>query len=70
MILKLKKNGLDRYTKTVDEIKKQIDYDCPIDYAERDIVDEVVNIMAEVMTVPRPKYKTEGDFVEYEGRLK
>ena len=60
---------IDRYTKTVDEIKKQIDYDYLIDYAERDIVDEVVNIMAEVMTIPRPKYKIEGDFVEYDAVL-
>ena len=56
---------IDRYTKTVDEIKKQIDYDYLIYHAERDIVDEVVNIMAEVMTVYRPKYKIEGDFIEY-----
>ena len=55
---------IDRYTKTVDEIKKQIDYDYLINHAERDIVDEVVNIMAEVMTVYRPKYKIEGDFIE------
>mgnify|MGYP000096605244 CR=1 FL=1 len=54
-----KEEWIDRYTKTVDEIKKQIDYDYLIDYAERDIVDEVVNIMAEVMTVYRPKYKIE-----------
>ena len=60
---------IDRYTKTVDEIKKQIDYDYLINHAERDIVDEVVNIMAEVMTVPRPKYKIEGDFVEYDAVL-
>ena len=60
---------IDRYTKTVDEIKKQIDYDYLINYAERDIVDEVVNIMAEVMTIPRPKYKIEGDFVEYDAVL-
>lgn len=56
---------IDRYTKTVDEIKKQIDYDYLINHAERDIVDKVVNIMAEVMTVYRPKYKIEGDFIEY-----
>ena len=56
---------IDRYTKTVDEIKKQIDYDYLINHAERDIVDEVVNIIAEVMTVYRPKYKIEGDFIEY-----
>lgn len=56
---------IDRYTKTVDEIKTQIDYDYLINHAERDIVDEVVNIMAEVMTVYRPKYKIEGDFIEY-----
>ena len=56
---------IDRYTKTVDEIKKQIDYDYLINHAERDIVDEVVNIMVEVMTVYRPKYKIEGDFIEY-----
>ncbi len=56
---------IDRYTKTVDEIKKQIDYDYLINHAERDIVDEVVNIMAEVMTVYRPKYKIEGDFIQY-----
>ena len=56
---------IDRYTKTVDEIKKQIDYDYLINHTECDIVDEVVNIMAEVMTVYRPKYKIEGDFIEY-----
>lgn len=56
---------IDRYTKTVDEIKTQIDYDYLINHTERDIVDEVVNIMAEVMTVYRPKYKIEGDFIEY-----
>ena len=56
---------IDGYTKTVEEIKKQIDYDYLINHAERDIVDEVVNIMAEVMTVYRPKYKIEGDFIEY-----
>ena len=60
---------IDRYTKTVDEIKTQIDYDYLINHAECDIVDEVVNIMAEVMTIPRPKYKIEGDFVEYDAVL-
>lgn len=62
---KTEEEWIDRYTKTVDEIKKQIDYDYLINHAERDIVDEVVNIMAEVMTVYRPKYKIEGDFIEY-----
>ena len=51
---------IDRYTKTVDEIKKQIDYDYLINYAERDIVDEVVNIMAEVMTIPALNTKSKG----------
>ena len=60
-----KEEWIDRYTKTVDEIKTQIDYDYLINHAECDIVDEVVNIMAEVMTVYRPKYKIEGDFIEY-----
>lgn len=62
---KTEEEWIDRYTKTVDEIKTQIDYDYLINHAERDIVDEVVNIMAEVMTVYRPKYKIEGDFIEY-----
>ena len=62
---KTEEEWIDRYTKTVDEIKKQIDYDYLINHTERDIVDEVVNIMAEVMTVYRPKYKIEGDFIEY-----
>lgn len=62
---KTEEEWIDRYTKTIDEIKKQIDYDYLINHAERDIVDEVVNIMAEVMTVYRPKYKIEGDFIEY-----
>lgn len=66
---KPKKDGLIDIQKSVDEIKKQIDYDYLINYAERDIVDEVVNIMAEVMTIPRPKYKIEGDFVEYDAVL-
>ena len=47
------------------KLKQQIDYDYLINHAECDIVDEVVNIMAEVMTVYRPKYKIEGDFIEY-----
>ena len=62
---KTEEEWIDRYTKTVDEIKTQIDYDYLINHTERDIVDEVVNIMAEVMTVYRPKYKIEGDFIEY-----
>lgn len=62
---KTEEEWIDRYTKTVDEIKTQIDYDYLINHAECDIVDEVVNIMAEVMTVYRPKYKIEGDFIEY-----
>ena len=57
---KTEEEWIDRYTKTVDEIKTQIDYDYLINH-----VDEVVNIMAEVMTVYRPKYKIEGDFIEY-----
>ena len=62
---KTEEEWIDRYTKTVDEIKTQIDYGYLINHAECDIVDEVVNIMAEVMTVYRPKYKIEGDFIEY-----
>ena len=62
---KTEEEWIDRYTKTVDEIKTQIDYDYLINHAECDIVDEVVNIMAEVMTVYRPRYKIEGDFIEY-----
>lgn len=57
---------IDRYNKTVTEIKKQIDYDSLINTNDREIVDEVVNIMADVMTVYRPKYKIEGELIERE----
>lgn len=57
---------IDRYNQTISEIKKQIDYDYLINTAERDIVDEVVNIMADVMTVYRPKYKIEGELIDFE----
>lgn len=57
---------IDRYNKTVAEIKEQVDYDYLINVTERNIVDEVVNIMADVMTVYRPTYKIEGNVVNYE----
>ena len=57
---------IDRYNQTISEIKKQIDYDYLINTAERDIVDEIVNIMADVMTIYRPKYKIEGELVDVE----
>ncbi|NDO19981.1 helix-turn-helix domain-containing protein [Lachnospiraceae bacterium MD329] len=57
---------IDRYNKTVAQIKEQIDYDYLINATERDIVDEIVNIMAEVMAVYRPKYKIEGEIIDFE----
>lgn len=58
------KRWIDRYNKTVVEIKEQLDYDSLINTNDREIVDEVVNIMADVMTVYRPKYKIEGIPIE------
>jgi hypothetical protein len=57
---------IDRYDKTITEIKEQIDYDSLVNTNDKKIVDEVVNIMADVMTVYRPKYKIEGEMIERE----
>lgn len=56
----------DRYNKTITELHKQLDYDYLVSVAERERVDEIVNIMADVMLNYRPKYKIEGETIDYE----
>ena len=61
-----KERWIDVYNKTVTEIKEQIEYDYLICNNDRKLVDEVVEIMADVMTVYRAKYKIEGELIDCE----
>ncbi len=51
---------IDGYNKTVEKIKAQIDYDSLCISHGAELIDEIVNIMAEVMTVEVPYYRIEG----------
>lgn len=61
---------IDKYKKTLSEVKAQIDYESLIISADKGIVDDIVNLMAEVMTLDVPSYKINGqdcpaEFVRY-----
>lgn len=51
---------IDRYNKTISEIKEQIDYDSLIYTNNAEIVNNIVNVMAEVMLIDVPYYTIEG----------
>ena len=61
-----KERWINVYNKTVADIKDQIDYDYLICNNDQKLVDEVVEIMADVMTVYRAKYKIEGEYIDCE----
>ena len=61
-----KDRWIDIYNKTVADIKDQIEYDYLICNNNQKLVDEVVEIMADVMTVYRAKYKIEGEYIDCE----
>lgn len=54
------KKWIDRYNKTISEIKEQIDYDSLIYTNDAEIVNNIVNVMAEVMLIDVPYYTIEG----------
>lgn len=51
---------IDRYNKAVEEIKENIEYECYMADRDKPIIDEIVKIMAEVLTLDIPYYTIEG----------
>ena len=51
---------IDRYNKTITQIKKQIEYDGLINTNDVDIINNIVNVMADVMLIDIPYYEIEG----------
>lgn len=51
---------IDRYNKTISEIKEQIDYESLIHFNDAELVNNIVNVMAEVMLLDVPYYTIEG----------
>lgn len=51
---------IDRYNQTISEIKEQIDYDCLVTNNDAELVNNIVNVMAEVMLIDVPYYTIEG----------
>lgn len=54
------RDWIDRYNKNLEKIRKQIDYDSLCLSRGAELIDEIVNIMTEVMTVDVPYYRIEG----------
>ncbi len=50
---------IDRYNQNIELIKKNIDYDALLYGNEKSLVDEIVTVMAEVLTVDTPYYTIE-----------
>ncbi len=46
----------DRYNDVIEEIKAQIEYDSLIDSGDTEIIDNIVNVMADVMIIDTPYY--------------
>ena len=51
---------IDRYNDAVEEIKENIEYDCFLSDRDKPLIDEIVKIMAEVLTMNTPYYTIEG----------
>ena len=51
---------IDRYNDAVEEIKENIEYDCFLSDRDKPLIDEIVEIMAEVLTMNTPYYTIEG----------
>lgn len=52
---------IDRYNKTIIQIKEQIDYDSLINTNDAEIINNIVNVMADVMLLDIPYYEIEGN---------
>ena len=57
---------IDRYNKTIAEIKEQIEYDSLIADNDTEIIDNIVNVMADVMLLDEPYYTIEGKSIPAE----
>lgn len=57
---------IDRYNKTVAQIKKQIEYDSLISTNDAEIINNIVNVMADVMLIDIPSYEIEGNIISTE----
>ena len=51
---------IDRYNDAIEEIKENIEYECFLSDRDRPMIDEMVKIMAEVLTLDIPYYTIEG----------
>ena len=51
---------IERYNENADLVKTNIDYESLCHSYEREIIDDIVNIMAEVLTVDKKSYTIEG----------
>lgn len=51
---------IDRYNKTITQIKEQIDYDSLVNTNDPEIINNIVNVMADVMLIDTPYYEIEG----------
>lgn len=52
---------MDKYNQTIMQIKKQIDYNSLICINNPDIINNIVNVMADVMLINIPYYEIEGN---------
>ena len=52
---------IDRYNKTIIQIKEQIDYESLINTNDPEIINNIVNVMADVMLLDIPYYEIEGN---------
>lgn len=52
---------IDRYNKTIIQIKEQIDYDSLVNTNDAEIINNIVNVMADVMLLDIPYYEIEGN---------
>ena len=57
---------IDRYNKTIAEIKEQIEYDSLIADNDTEIIDNIVNVMTDVMLLDEPYYTIEGKSIPAE----
>ena len=48
------------YNDAVEEIKENIEYDCFLSDRDKPLIDEIVKIMAEVLTMNTPYYRSSG----------
>ena len=51
---------IERYNENADLVKTNIDYESLCHSYEREIIDDIVNIMAEVLTIDKKSYTIEG----------